>query len=228
MKVIDKIKKLLSLAGNNPSDEEAKAAMMKAQDLLAENDLSLEDVDRDDDMVFACISQKGKRAPFWWKQMIANIIANNFRCVVFIARNREEGLSGLKFIGHKLDLEVAISVTHLAIHVADHQAKLFVKSAKRTGLICNRKAAARYRNDFLRGWGGGLRLSFRTHVATRGNELALVRPKDVQKAVDDMQIKNAPKSKVATAGSVLATMFGQQHGETFQYRQGLEAAKDKG
>lgn len=35
-KIADKIQKLLSLAGNNPSQEEAQAALLKAQKLMAQ------------------------------------------------------------------------------------------------------------------------------------------------------------------------------------------------
>lgn len=35
-KIADKIQKLLALAGNNPSEEEAQAALLKAQELMAE------------------------------------------------------------------------------------------------------------------------------------------------------------------------------------------------
>ena len=41
---IEKIKKLLALAGNNPSEEEAQAAMLKAQELLLQNGLTMEEV----------------------------------------------------------------------------------------------------------------------------------------------------------------------------------------
>ena len=39
--IISKIEKLLALAGNNPSEAEAQAAMLKAQKLMAEHNLDL-------------------------------------------------------------------------------------------------------------------------------------------------------------------------------------------
>lgn len=38
-KLVEKVKKLLKLAGNNPSQEEANAAYAKAQELIAEHNL---------------------------------------------------------------------------------------------------------------------------------------------------------------------------------------------
>ena len=43
MDVKDKIAKLLALAGNNPSQEEAKAALLRARELMAEHKLRPEE-----------------------------------------------------------------------------------------------------------------------------------------------------------------------------------------
>ena len=40
--IISKIEKLLALAGNNPYEDEAQAAMLKAQQLMAENNRTKE------------------------------------------------------------------------------------------------------------------------------------------------------------------------------------------
>ena len=39
--IISKIEKLLALAGNNPSEAEAQAALLKAQQLMAEHNLDM-------------------------------------------------------------------------------------------------------------------------------------------------------------------------------------------
>ena len=41
-KIADKIQKLLNLAGNNPNEEEAQAALLKAQKLMAQYNVDLE------------------------------------------------------------------------------------------------------------------------------------------------------------------------------------------
>lgn len=40
-KMLEKVQKLLALAGNNPSEQEAKAAAMKAQKLIAQYNLDM-------------------------------------------------------------------------------------------------------------------------------------------------------------------------------------------
>lgn len=44
-KIIEKIKKCLELANNNPSEEEAKSAALMAQKLLAKYNISMSDVE---------------------------------------------------------------------------------------------------------------------------------------------------------------------------------------
>lgn len=45
--IADKIQKLLALAGNNPSQEEAQAALLKAQALMAKYNLKESDISTD-------------------------------------------------------------------------------------------------------------------------------------------------------------------------------------
>ena len=44
-RVLEKVKKLLALAGNNPSEAEAQAAALRAQELIARYNLSITDDD---------------------------------------------------------------------------------------------------------------------------------------------------------------------------------------
>ena len=44
-KIIEKIRKCLELANNNPSEEEAKSAALMAQKLIAKYDISMADVE---------------------------------------------------------------------------------------------------------------------------------------------------------------------------------------
>ena len=44
-KIIDKIRKVLELSKNNPSEEEAQAAALKAQKLMAEYHISIKEIE---------------------------------------------------------------------------------------------------------------------------------------------------------------------------------------
>jgi hypothetical protein len=63
--LISKLKKLLALAGNNPSQEEAEAALSKAQALAIENgiDLALIGSNEDEEAIVRENMEFGQRLP---------------------------------------------------------------------------------------------------------------------------------------------------------------------
>jgi len=101
--VVDKIKKLLALASNNPSEEEAKAAMLKAQELMLryhiENPETVED-----DRVVAVFHDLGARRKTEFVLMISVVVAKNFRC-----RTLHEGQK-VYFFGFDADAKAAMEV----------------------------------------------------------------------------------------------------------------------
>ena len=102
-KIIGKIKKLFALAGNNPSEEEAKAAALKAQELLAQYHIDYADVENIDLDKVEEIDEVGVDLPAKkWKYTLANIVAENFRCKHFYY-----GKKRLVFYGHATDAKVA-------------------------------------------------------------------------------------------------------------------------
>ncbi len=99
-KIIDRIKKLFALAGNNPSTQEAKAAALKAQELIAEYDVKQSELLEDVEEIIesSCYVGKGNK----WKYLLANAIAKNFRCKCFSSNNEK-----FVFCGHATDSAVA-------------------------------------------------------------------------------------------------------------------------
>ncbi len=83
-KVIDKVRKLLALAGNNPSQEEAECAMLKAQEILLSNGLHMSDVETKDEAKEAVEDavKVGTRI-FTWHDHLGNIVAENHRCKAY-------------------------------------------------------------------------------------------------------------------------------------------------
>lgn len=101
-KIIAKIKKVLELSKNNPSEEEAKSAALKAQKLMAEYHISLSEVKEMgdiDNIVEKCVDVgTGNK----WKYSLAGVIAKNFRCKHFFY-----GKSTVVFYGYEVDAEIA-------------------------------------------------------------------------------------------------------------------------
>lgn len=85
MNIKDKIRKLLSLADRTPYEGEAKAALLKAKELMIENKLTEEDLKERKNMELAHVTSDEVR---WttdsgdiWMVDLANVIAENYLCV---------------------------------------------------------------------------------------------------------------------------------------------------
>lgn len=116
-KVLDRVKKLLALAGSNPSQEEAQAAMLMAQRMIAEHQI--------DETVLAAeveaeaaeqvdVEVLGKRDRYY--EALACIVARNFRCEIYFTQGRAQGklVTILRFIGMESDVAAAKLVYEMA------------------------------------------------------------------------------------------------------------------
>lgn len=97
-KIVERVKKLLALSQNNPSQEEAESAALKAQQLLAEYHISLEEFEAEDDIDVDVSDVGGTKK---WRFVLAKIVADNFRCKTFAKGNN------VAFYGHQPDVAVA-------------------------------------------------------------------------------------------------------------------------
>lgn len=111
-KVIERIKKLLALAGNNPNEHEAASAAARAQELMQEHDLSMESVSTKVDARTAGIGrtdrttlrERGK--PGGWKVDIFRAVGDTSDCWVYIVGDVGRAQTGY-LIGRKTDTELA-------------------------------------------------------------------------------------------------------------------------
>ena len=91
-KILNKIKNLLDLANNNPNENEAIAAALKAQELMAKYDIELDQLDdkkETREIVKEVYRQSGKHEMKRWKIGLASIIAENFRCKVYFINKQD-------------------------------------------------------------------------------------------------------------------------------------------
>lgn len=115
-KIVERIKKLLSLAGNNPSEEEASAAMLKAQELMAKYGVELsldETADEEEISIQQCNVGTGKA----WKSRLASIVADNFKCKTFCY-----GKQTFCFYGHETDAKIAKEVFEYLLNLGHKNA----------------------------------------------------------------------------------------------------------
>lgn len=130
-KMIEKIKKLLSLANNNPNENEAIASALKAQEIMAKFDIDENELD--DVVETECIISKenyvgkGKK----WKIRLACIIARNFRCKVYCSTKK----TSMFFHGHESDAEIASQVFTYLFENGDRLANDYVKLLRRRDCV---------------------------------------------------------------------------------------------
>jgi hypothetical protein len=172
-KIIRTIRKVLELSKNNPSEEEAKAAALKAQELLAKYHLDVREVeDLDIDTIESIEEVRVSIPAKKWKYKLAKIVANNFRCRHFYI-----GKSMLVFYGHKTDANVAAETYKYLFDVGNRLAGRQVdKVFGETGTSAN------VYNSFVAGFCTGIE----EELGKQCKALMIITPEDVKTSFDEM------------------------------------------
>lgn len=116
-KIIEKIEKLIALSGSD-NENEAKAAMLKAQELMAKYEIEQDRIDpeRKKERPVVCFTSPMFRDD--WCVDVGSLIANNFRCRAIISQRRNSGGAyRLEFFGFEEDAEISINVFNYAVKV---------------------------------------------------------------------------------------------------------------
>lgn len=114
----NKIKKLLALSQDNPSDEESFSAFQKAQELMAQYKIEQKDI-MTEDQIKKCIQKKtsikyGSRSSDHYLCDLAEIIADNFCCVTYNSRIRGTQSNYICFMGLEDDVAIAEEALNVA------------------------------------------------------------------------------------------------------------------
>ena len=163
--IIEKIKKVMALAENNPNENEAIAAALKAQKLMAkfhinEDELGEELTESKLESMECNVGGKTQK----WKLQLAVVLANNFRCKVYLKNNN------VTFYGFEEDVnicsEVFYSLYKIGVRLSD---KLKRETRKETG------TAKGIRNTFCVGFVAGIK----SELEKQCTALMIVIPKEV-------------------------------------------------
>ena len=100
--IMNKVQKLLALAGNNPNENEAQAAYAKAQAIIAEYNLDMSKAEGKE--VEFIVKECKHSNNEGYRKVLATIIAENFRVKAFMSGNT------VCYFGMKQDVEVAVEV----------------------------------------------------------------------------------------------------------------------
>ena len=172
-KIIQTIRKILELSKNNPSEEEAKSAVLKAQELLAKYHIDMKEVESIDIDAVESIDEVRVDVPAKkWKYKLANIVAKNFRCKHFYI-----GKGIVVFYGHKTDADVAAETFKYLFNVGNRLAGREVDRVfGETGTSAN------VYNSFVAGFCDGIEEA----LGEQCQALMIITPEDVKTSFDEM------------------------------------------
>ena len=176
-KILNKIKNLLDLANNNPNENEAMAAALKAQELMAKYNVDSSAIDSDKsekELYEATYKNSSKHEMKKWKVKLSNIIARNFCCKVYFIEN---GGKDVVFYGFKKDAKIAVEVFKFLYETGNKLAVKYYNKCKKEGR--NTKGVM---NTYLIGFCEGI-----AEVLDRQcTALMIVTPKEVEEAFTEM------------------------------------------
>lgn len=174
--IIEKIKKVLALAENNPSEHEALAAALKAQKMMAEHHIKEEDLaeevnENNIDEVIASVGGKSQK----WRISLAVVLAKNFRCKVYLHGN------DVVFFGYEEDTKICSEVFKSLYKIG---VKLSDKKKREYREIYG--TASGVRNSFCAGFVDGIKNGLEKQCTA----LMIIVPKEVNEKYDEKFANN--------------------------------------
>ncbi|ETT45241.1 hypothetical protein C162_21933 [Paenibacillus sp. FSL R7-269] len=192
---IRKIQKALKLADRNSNAEEAQAAILLAQRLMAKHGLSASDIGSDEQKQPEAQEGKIRKSRIeWWHRKLLNIVADNFRCFSFYASG-----SYIGFLGLPEDVEIAKEVYVFAEDALRYHSSEFLKT--RVNYFGSRKRTNALKNDYITGFLQGLREKFKEQVETESLALVLVKHEVVVQANDEANWKTGKPIQMTSLGN---------------------------
>lgn len=174
-KILNKIKNLLDLANNNPNENEAIAAALKAQELMAKYNIELDQLDSKKEtreIVKEVYYQSNKHEMKKWKVGLAAIIAQNFRCKVYFIGGKD-----VVFYGYKEDAKIALQVFTYLYEIGNKFAVRYYNKCKKEG-----RETRGVMNTYLIGFRDGAA----EVLGKQCTALMIVTPKEVTESFDEM------------------------------------------
>lgn len=182
-KIISKIEKLIALFGSS-NENEAKAAMLKAQELMAKYEIDREQVGEANSEERNVVGYTSDSFRDDWVQMLSLVIADNFRSrVVTLSRYGSRGAFRIRFYGFEEDALICINIFNYAVKVIRRRMATLRAIYNDAGRDFGRNEKMNYVNGFC----SGLRRNFEEQK--RQSEqfaLALVTPAAVVEFVENI------------------------------------------
>ena len=217
--VREKIEKLLALA-TSPNENEAKAALLKAKELMAKNKLTeadFEDAKKQELKTFKCeditwTTDSGRI----WMAKLCKLICDEYLCVAAWNTMRGTRTHTLVITGMEEDLEVCKSVMEYAVGFVEGRIEYLQRKYSRQ----DPKAVA---NSYAEGFILGLELAFEEQKEQHPEwGLVVVKSEEVEDYAKGLGSKNVRTKKAAF--DPLAYLRGQNDGKNFNTRKVIGSA----
>lgn len=211
-KILNKIKNLLDLANNNPNENEAIAAALKAQELMAKYNIELDQLDdkkETREIVEEVYYQSDKHEMRKWKIGLAGIIAQNFRCKTYFL-----GKKDVVFYGYKEDAKIALNVFTYLYEIGNKFAVRYYNKCKKEG-----KETRGVMNTYLVGFKDGVAEVLEKQCTA----LMIVTPKEVTESFEEMTSGwKTMKSTLRLSGDTSAYSNGKSDGRDMATARNIE------
>ncbi len=205
----DKIKKLLALA-TSPNENEAKAAMLKARELMARNKLSEQDFEdqqaRELKHINTDIAWTTDSGNIWMTDL-CRIIAENYCCASSWRTPRGSRTHKLVISGMGEDADLCCEVIKYAVGFVESRMRVIERKRG------NKSASSSYAKGFII----GLEFAFDEQKEEHPEwGLVVIKPKEVQEYENNLGSRNVKTKK--TQFDPLAYLQGQEDGKKFTDR----------
>ena len=164
--ILEKIKGLLALGNSsrNNSEEEAQAAMLKAQELMAKYDISAEEVDGEKEELYSHEECEHKW-DYAYRVPLAQVLAKNFRCMLYMKGKK------IVFMGHPSDAKICKATFEFAYQFIQRKGNALYN--KRYSMGYPTKGVF---NSYAHGFITGLKKAFDVQCLA----LTIITPQDVK------------------------------------------------
>lgn len=209
-KLLAKIHNLFKLAEGNQNANEAQNAMLKAQQLMAQNGIEQSEVHqilKPKEVLRENITEVGRLS--WWEKHLSMVIGKNFRCEIYISKACAGG--SIVFLGLKDDVQLAKMVYNFASKAIENDTVKFVKQYKKYNVVYN----VGIKNDFILGWIKGIDSQYKEQVNKNNWGLVLVKDPLVQSEINKMHLRKGTRSSITRDHNDNAYGNGFERGSKF-------------
>ena len=188
-KIIERIKKLLSLAQSN-NENEALSSLSKARELMAKYKIEMAEVKNKEEQKEEVIN--GKVEEFThdgrsiWKSLIVKIVADNFGCYCYIDEDKK-----FVILGKETDVSICKGMITFAIKIVEKEGNKLANSYKKMGY-----STRGLKKEYGIGFARGLEKKFEEQNQQQDNtnagyQLMVVKDKEVENAYNKLSLRTA-------------------------------------